>query len=362
MMKALELKAARKQYGDVEIIKGVDLQVEDKDFVVLVGPSGCGKSTLLRMIAGLEEISSGDLFIDGNRMNEISPDTRGLAMVFQSYALYPHMTVAENMGFALKLAKVEKSERDRKVLAAAKILQLDQLLARKPGQLSGGQRQRVAIGRAIVRQPRIFLFDEPLSNLDAALRVQMRIELARLHNDLKATMIYVTHDQVEAMTLATRIVVLRAGVIEQIGSPLELYNNPANTFVAGFIGSPKMNLLDARVEKVNGGKVNLALRGDSTLVAASARSLGTGQNVTVGLRPEALSISPAGTLSGTIAVIEHLGSEALCYVDIGDKTLVTLKVPPTAKVEIGQHVKLSTTADNALLFNEAGISFRHLKN
>ncbi len=361
-MKALELKAARKQYGDVEVIKGVDLQVDDKDFVVLVGPSGCGKSTLLRMIAGLEEITSGDLFIDGNRMNDVSPDTRGLAMVFQSYALYPHMTVADNMGFALKIAKVEKSERDAKVLEAAKILQLDQLLDRKPGQLSGGQRQRVAIGRAIVRQPRIFLFDEPLSNLDASLRVQMRIELARLHTDLKATMIYVTHDQVEAMTLANRIVVMRAGIIEQIGSPLELYNNPANTFVAGFIGSPKMNLLDAAVVKASGGSVSLALAGDSKFTTESHAKLVSGQKITVGLRPEALSIAPSGTLVGTISVIEHLGSEALCYVDIGDRTLVTVKVPPTAKVEINQQVKLAASAENALLFNEEGVSFRHLKN
>jgi multiple sugar transport system ATP-binding protein len=361
-MHALELKAARKQYGDLEIIKGLDLQVEDKDFVVLVGPSGCGKSTLLRMIAGLEDITSGDLFIDENRMNDVSPDTRGLAMVFQSYALYPHMTVAENMGFALKLAKVEKSEREKKVMAAAKILQLDQLLHRKPGQLSGGQRQRVAIGRSIVRQPRIFLFDEPLSNLDAALRVQMRIELARLHTDLKATMIYVTHDQVEAMTLANRIVVMRAGRIEQVGSPLELYNNPANTFVAGFIGSPKMNLLEANVLRASGGNISLALAGDSKLKTKSEAKLSPGQKVTVGLRPETLSIAASGTILGAIAVIEHLGSEALCYVDIGNKTLVTVKVAPSAKVEINQQVKLMASGRTAILFNEEGVSFRHLKN
>ena len=360
-MKALELKAARKQYGDVEVIKGVDLQVEDKDFVVLVGPSGCGKSTLLRMIAGLEEITSGDLFIDGNRMNDVSPDTRGLAMVFQSYALYPHMTVADNMGFALKIAKVEKSERDRKVLESAKILQLDQLLDRKPGQLSGGQRQRVAIGRAIVRQPRIFLFDEPLSNLDASLRVQMRIELARLHTDLKATMIYVTHDQVEAMTLANRIVVMRAGVIEQIGSPLELYNNPVNTFVASFIGSPKMNLLDATVIKSTPGSVTLQLMGDSKLLVKTDAKVATGEKVTVGIRPETIGISKAGTITGSIAVIERLGSETLCYIDIGDKVLVTIKVASTAKVDIGQNVNLAVTAGEPILFNAQGVSFLHLE-
>jgi multiple sugar transport system ATP-binding protein len=359
-MLTLELKAARKNFGAVEIIKGVDLQVQDKDFIVLVGPSGCGKSTLLRMIAGLEEITSGDLFIDGTRMNDVSPDARGLAMVFQSYALYPHMTVADNMGFALKLAKVNNDERNRKVLEAARILQLEQLLDRKPGQLSGGQRQRVAIGRAIVRQPRIFLFDEPLSNLDASLRVQMRIELARLHNHLQATMIYVTHDQVEAMTLANRIVVLRAGMIEQVGSPLELYNNPINTFVAGFIGSPKMNLIDATVLESHAGKISLQLAGESKLVARSDIRVTSGQKVTVGLRPESVGISGTGSIAGTIGVIERLGSETLCYVDIGNKTLVTIKVPSTATVTIGEAVKLAVIAGEPLLFNEAGVSFQHL--
>jgi len=359
-MLTLELKAARKNYGDVKIIKGVDLQVHDKDFIVLVGPSGCGKSTLLRMIAGLEEISSGDLFIDGTRMNDVSPDSRGLAMVFQSYALYPHMTVADNMGFALKLAKVSKPERERKVTEAAKILQLDQLLDRKPGQLSGGQRQRVAIGRAIVRQPRIFLFDEPLSNLDASLRVQMRIELARLHNELQATMIYVTHDQIEAMTLANRIVVLRAGIIEQVGSPLELYNNPVNTFVASFIGSPKMNLLDATVAKPIGGNITLQLEGESKFIAKNDAKVAVGQKVTLGIRPESLAISATGTIVGNIAVIERLGSETLCYVDIGKKILVTIKVASNVDVEIGEVVKLAIASGEPLLFDEAGISFRHI--
>jgi multiple sugar transport system ATP-binding protein len=358
-MLTLELKAARKQFGAVEIIKGVDLQVEDKDFVVLVGPSGCGKSTLLRMIAGLEEITSGDLFIDGKRMNDVPPDARGLAMVFQSYALYPHMTVAENMGFALKLAKVPKPERDKKVNAAAKTLQLDQLLERKPGQLSGGQRQRVAIGRAIVRQPRIFLFDEPLSNLDAALRVQMRIELARLHNELKATMVYVTHDQVEAMTLANRIVVMRAGVIEQIGSPLDLYNNPANTFVASFIGSPKMNLLSATVDKVSPASVAVRLAGDSLIQVKGQAKLAVGDKVTVGMRPEAVGISAEGTIPGTVAVIEHLGGETLAYVEMADKTLVTVKLPATSDITLGQQVKLAVASGEPLLFNKDGVSVRH---
>jgi multiple sugar transport system ATP-binding protein len=361
MMLTLELKDARKNYGTVEIIKGVDLEVHDKDFIVLVGPSGCGKSTLLRMIAGLEEISSGDLFIDGARMNNIPPAARGLAMVFQSYALYPHMTVAGNMGFALKLARVSKAERDKKVLEAARILQLEQLLERKPGQLSGGQRQRVAIGRSIVRQPRIFLFDEPLSNLDAALRVQMRIELARLHTELQATMIYVTHDQVEAMTLANRIVVMRAGVIEQVGSPLELYKNPVNTFVASFIGSPKMNLIDATVAKTSGKNIALQLIGDSRLIAKSDAKVAVGQKVTVGIRPESLGISASGTMTGEIAVVEHLGGETLCYVDIGGKILVTIKLPSDSTVGIGDSVKLAVTSGEPLLFDEAGLSLRHTR-
>src|SRR5918997_1430994 len=243
-MANVSLKGIQKNYGTVQVIKGVDLSIDDREFCVFVGPSGCGKSTLLRMIAGLEEITTGDLIIDGQRVNDVPPSERGLAMVFQSYALYPHMSVADNMGFSLRLAGVSKEERRAKVAEAARILHLDKLLDRKPKELSGGQRQRVAIGRAIVRKPRVFLFDEPLSNLDAALRVQMRIEIAKLHHQLGATMVYVTHDQVEAMTLADRIVVLNAGAVEQCGSPLEVYHHPRNLFVAGFIGSARMNFLE----------------------------------------------------------------------------------------------------------------------
>ncbi|HLV83151.1 MAG TPA: sn-glycerol-3-phosphate ABC transporter ATP-binding protein UgpC, partial [Devosia sp.] len=241
-MSSVTLKGVRKSYGSLEVIKGVDLEIESKAFVVFVGPSGCGKSTLLRMIAGLEHITAGELEIGGRQMNDVDPSKRGIAMVFQSYALYPHMTVRENMGFALRFAGVAKEQIARQVDEAARILALEPLLDRVPKELSGGQRQRVAIGRAIVRKPEVFLFDEPLSNLDAELRVHMRIEIARLHKELKTTMVYVTHDQVEAMTLADTIVVLRDGVIEQVGKPLELYEDPANLFVAGFIGSPKMNL------------------------------------------------------------------------------------------------------------------------
>src|SRR5690606_30890441 len=246
-MAGLRLAKLKKKFGPVDVINNVDLDIADGEFVVFVGPSGCGKSTLLRMIAGLEEITAGDLFIDGRRCNDMEPRERGIAMVFQSYALYPHLTVYENMSFGLTLNKTPKAEIDARVREAARILKLDLLLDRKPSQLSGGQRQRVAIGRAIVRKPGVFLFDEPLSNLDAALRMEMRMEIAKLHKELGATMIYVTHDQVEAMTLADKIVVLEGGVVQQIGTPIELYKKPANKFVAGFIGSPKMNFLKVEV-------------------------------------------------------------------------------------------------------------------
>jgi multiple sugar transport system ATP-binding protein len=352
-MSTLELRAVRKSYGSVQIIKDVNLTVNDKEFVVLVGPSGCGKSTLLRMIAGLEEIVSGEMLIDGEVMNDVSADARGLAMVFQSYALYPHMTVADNMAFALKLAGATKAERDEKVLKAAEILQLEQLLDRTPRQLSGGQRQRVAIGRAIVRQPKIFLFDEPLSNLDAALRVQMRIKLAELHRQLKATMIYVTHDQVEAMTMADRIVVLRAGVIEQVGSPLELYNSPANTFVAGFIGSPKMNLIEARVTAAGPSGVTLFISGGSSLTVPMLAGLEPGRALTVGLRPEMIGLSANGTMSGVVDVVEHLGGETLCYVNVGAGSLVTAKLEAASHVAVGDAVRLGVIAGKPLLFDES---------
>src|SRR5580692_7923476 len=288
-MATLQLRNLRKSYGPVEVIKGVNLDISDREFVVFVGPSGCGKSTLLRMIAGLEEITSGDLMIDGKKVNRVGPADRGLAMVFQSYALYPHMTVRQNMAFALRLAHVAKAERDRKVDEAARILQLEPYLERRPKDLSGGQRQRVAIGRAIVRQPKVFLFDEPLSNLDAALRGQMRIELLRLHEELNATMIYVTHDQVEAMTMADKIVVLQAGQVEQVGSPLELYHHPTNLFVAGFIGSPRMNLMEAKVVEPDGSGTTVALSsGQRMSVAVETGTARSGDTVTLGIRPEGL--------------------------------------------------------------------------
>ena len=356
-MATVTLKDVRKSYGAVNIIQGVDLAIKDREFVVFVGPSGCGKSTLLRMIAGLEEITGGDLMIDGAVVNDVPPDARGLAMVFQSYALYPHMTVADNMAFALRLANVPKAERDAKVMGAARILQLEKLLDRRPGQLSGGQRQRVAIGRAIVRQPKVFLFDEPLSNLDASLRVQMRIEIARLHSELKATMIYVTHDQIEAMTMADRIVVLRAGKIEQVGSPLELYHYPANTFVAGFIGSPKMNLTPAIVRSSHANGVDVALPGGGvTSIPVEPRNAAPGTACTVGVRPAPLSMAADGPLGGKVAVVEHLGGETLVYVDVGDGHLVTVKAAGSTSAQIGDIVRLAVNTEEARLFDKDGMA------
>ncbi|RUV71449.1 MAG: sn-glycerol-3-phosphate ABC transporter ATP-binding protein UgpC [Mesorhizobium sp.] len=323
-MAELKLRGARKSYGSVEIIKGLDLDVEDREFVVFVGPSGCGKSTLLRMIAGLEKITAGDLLIDGLRANDIDPSERGLAMVFQSYGLYPHMTVAENMGFALKIAGVSAAEKERKVREAAEVLQLSHLLDRRPKALSGGQRQRVAIGRAIVRNPKVFLFDEPLSNLDAALRVSMRLELMRLHEHLAATMIYVTHDQTEAMTMADKIVVLNGGSIEQVGSPLELYNRPANIFVAGFIGSPKMNLLKLKVASTGPEGVTVTLPdGQALTVPVAAGASKSGDELLLGMRPEHLRISANGQFKGRAVLAERLGSLTILHVEIApDITLV----------------------------------------
>ncbi len=355
-MISLELKNVKKSYGDNEVIKGVSFTVEDGEFVVFVGPSGCGKSTLLRMIAGLEEISAGDILIDGKRVNDIAPDRRGLAMVFQSYALYPHMTVEDNMGFALKLAGVGKAERHEKVLEAARILQLEEFLNRKPGQLSGGQRQRVAIGRAIVRHPKIFLFDEPLSNLDAALRSATRMELAGLHRRIQKSIIYVTHDQVEAMTMADRIVVLRLGVAEQIGRPLDLYNEPANLFVAGFIGSPKMNFFPVTVDSMKDNKAFIRIP-DGTLVDFShhGKALQPGQPLTLGLRPDMLKISPEGKVKGKVAMVERLGNETLMYINL-DRFDDPVTVSRTGQfdISIGDEVKLTIDELRAHFFGQDG--------
>jgi multiple sugar transport system ATP-binding protein len=345
-----------KSYGDLDVLKGIDLEINDREFVVFVGPSGCGKSTLLRMIAGLEEITSGDLVIDGQRCNDVQPAKRGLAMVFQSYALYAHMTVADNMAFSLKLAGVSAEERAKKVQNAARILKLEPYLERKPRALSGGQRQRVAIGRAIVRDPRVFLFDEPLSNLDAALRVQMRIELARLHEDLNATMIYVTHDQVEAMTLADKIVVLNAGRVEQVGSPLELYHNPRNQFVAGFIGSPTMNFVPVTVEQagVEGVRVRLPDNTTTTLTARRQHPA-PGKELTLGIRPEALTLSDTG-LQGQVIVSERLGGLTYLYVQIGGGPVVVVQVEGLDRTQPHQTVHLRLDPATCHLFDSEGLA------
>jgi multiple sugar transport system ATP-binding protein len=354
-MATLRLRGLCKSYGDVEVIKGVDLDINDRDFVVFVGPSGCGKSTLLRMIAGLEEITSGDLMIDGERVNDVPPAERGLAMVFQSYALYPHMTVRDNMGFALRLAGVSKAERDKKVGAAAAVLQLEPYLDRKPGALSGGQRQRVAIGRAIVRQPKVFLFDEPLSNLDASLRGQMRIELARLHDSLDATMIYVTHDQVEAMTLADKIVVLQGGVIEQAGSPLELYHHPENLFVAGFIGSPKMNFLDAKAVASDAQGVTVELtNGDRVRAIVAPGQVQDGESLTLGVRPEHLRVASEGDVQGEVLVAERLGGETYLYTQITDGSMLVVQADGENPTRVHDKVAIAIDPGSCHLFKADG--------
>jgi multiple sugar transport system ATP-binding protein len=312
-MASLQLKNVVKEFGPARVIHGVDLDIAHGEFVVFVGPSGCGKSTLLRIIAGLEGATSGDILIDGERVNEQNAAARGLAMVFQSYALYPHMSVYQNLSFGLENARMPRAEVEARVMRAAKMLQIDHLISRKPRQLSGGQRQRVAIGRAITREPKIFLFDEPLSNLDAELRVQMRVELSKLHADIGNTMIYVTHDQVEAMTMADKIVVLRGGRIEQVGSPLELYNKPASRFVAGFIGSPRMNFVSGRVERSSPDGASVSVAGAAPLVLRTGLSLAQGDAVTVGVRPEHLRARDDGEWPIEVEVVEQLGGASYIH-------------------------------------------------
>jgi multiple sugar transport system ATP-binding protein len=348
-MGQVSLRGIRKSYGKVDVIKGIDLDVADGEFIVFVGPSGCGKSTVLRMVAGLESVTGGDVLIDGARANDLRPADRGAAMVFQSYALYPHMTVAENMGFALKMAGVAKADREAQVGRAAEILRITELLGRFPKELSGGQRQRVAIGRAIVRKPKVFLFDEPLSNLDAALRVNMRIELSRLHKELATTMIYVTHDQVEAMTLGDRIAVFNKGIVEQLGPPLELYNRPANEFVAGFIGAPRINLIP-RPPASGAAASHAALW--SALAGQAPASVQR-----AGLRPEHLHLAPAGQgIPASVALAEHLGDSSIVHLRVdGIAELLTAKVGTESnQVEAGQTVGLAPDAAWALTFGADG--------
>ena len=352
-MATLELEKIVKSYETLEVIHGVDLRIDDGEFCVFVGPSGCGKSTLLRMIAGLEAITDGEIRIDGERVNDVSAAGRGLAMVFQSYALYPHMTVSQNLSFGLENIKTPRDEIDNRVAEAARMLQIEPLLKRRPGQLSGGQRQRVAIGRAVVREPKIFLFDEPLSNLDAELRVQMRVELADLHARLGNTMIYVTHDQTEAMTMADKIVVLRDGRIEQVGPPLNLYNHPANRFVAGFIGSPGMNFLDATLLKPDGINID----GLPTInLASPLGSSRPGTKLTLGIRPEHVGLSehPEGAIPATAAGVEQLGSDSYLYCQLQGGQTVTVHHPRQTKVRRGDPIHLEFETEAAHFFEENG--------
>ncbi|MGD1821421.1 MAG: ABC transporter ATP-binding protein [Pleomorphochaeta sp.] len=356
-MATVNLKNICKIYdGNVKAVDSVNIDIEDREFVVLVGPSGCGKSTTLRMVAGLEDISSGELLIDGKLVNDVPPKDRDIAMVFQNYALYPHMTVYDNMAFGLKIRKFDKAEIDQRVREAAKILDIEELLERKPKALSGGQRQRVAVGRAIVRQPKVFLFDEPLSNLDAKLRVQMRAEISGLHHRLQATMIYVTHDQVEALTMADKIVVMKFGVIQQIGKPLELYNEPVNKFVAGFIGSPPMNFIETKVEAegddifVNEGTFRLKVTADQAIALKSY----VGKSVTFGIRPEDVQYSEQPvkdtTIVGSVSVVEPLGSETHVYVSTS-KAQVIGKIAPQFEVFPDDKVALIPVMEKAKFFD-----------
>ncbi|MBB4066230.1 ABC transporter ATP-binding protein [Gellertiella hungarica] len=358
-MGQLNINRVQKFFGQFEVLKSVDLEVREGEFVVFVGPSGCGKSTLLRMIAGLEDTTRGDIVIDGVRVNDLPPVRRGIAMVFQSYALYPHMTVFENIAFPLRVEGMEEGKLRQKVEDAARILHLEQRLEQKPGMLSGGQRQRVAIGRAIVREPKIFLFDEPLSNLDAALRADMRIELAKLHKRLKATMIYVTHDQVEAMTMADRIVVMNAGGIAQTGAPLELYHKPANLFVAGFIGNPKMNFMPVTCVSASPDGVVIDYAGQRMTVPVEPRPGMEGQNLTLGIRPEHIDLAGGDiTLTVRPTVIERLGAETVAYASLdGERENFCATLSGSVGIRAEEPLTLGIRAADCHLFDADGEAF-----
>ena len=346
------LRDVEKSFGPVRVIHGVDLDIASGEFVVFVGPSGCGKSTLLRLVAGLEDVTSGNIRIGERDVTRVDPSERGVAMVFQTYALYPHMTVSENMGFGLRMTGHPKSEVDQKVARAAKILQLENLLERLPKALSGGQRQRVAIGRAIVRQPDVFLFDEPLSNLDAELRVDMRLQIAKLHQSMSATMIYVTHDQVEAMTLADKIVVLRSGRVEQVGSPLELYDDPDNVFVAGFIGSPKMNFLPGRIGAAN-GTATIDLDDYDVHVPVALNSAASGRRVVLGIRPEHFSPDGSVRFATRIDVIEHLGGSSFFYARTAPGVdPLTIERRDAREGRVGETIETGFDPERAFVFDE----------
>ncbi|MGO4707120.1 ABC transporter ATP-binding protein [Microvirga sp. 2MCAF38] len=359
-MADVSLHGIAKSYGSAEILRDINLSIDDGEFVVFVGPSGCGKSTLLRTVAGLETVSAGELRIGGRRVNEMPPAERKIAMVFQSYALYPHMSVYKNMAFGLKFAKIGKEEVDRRVRQAADILKLSALLDRKPRELSGGQRQRVAIGRAIVREPSVFLFDEPLSNLDAALRVNTRLEIAKLHRELGATMIYVTHDQVEAMTLASKIVVMNHGRIEQVGAPLDLYHHPSNLFVAGFIGSPRMNFIKGQVHSIGEGSATIAFAGAQTMVEIADGRLKAGDGVTVGVRPEHMADEDPRTipLTGRIDAVERLGEASYVYMKLDGGDDVIVRSPGDTQAVPGGHYVAHVPPHALHIFDGQGSAVR----
>ncbi|MFK7891231.1 MAG: ABC transporter ATP-binding protein [Granulosicoccus sp.] len=359
-MAEVELRKASKRYADTEVIHGVDMTLPSGEFIVFVGPSGCGKSTLLRMIAGLEEVSEGSIHIKGKDVTQVEAVDRGIAMVFQTYALYPHMNVEQNMGFGLRMTGVPKDEVRKKVDAAASMLQLDQLLDRKPKNLSGGQRQRVAIGRAIVRNPDVFLFGEPLSNLDAELRVEMRLRIAQLHNELDATMIYVTHDQVEAMTMADKIVVLRAGSVEQIGSPLELYHHPDNLFVAGFIGSPRMNFINVTLLEGSAQHAVIDLSdGNTVSLPVDASGVTSGSQATLGIRPEDAGGDVGDfRLPITVDVAERLGSSTFLYGRCGGMENFVVQRPGIEPAKHGDNLMLNVLAQNCYLFDSDGLAYK----
>src|SRR4029077_13030430 len=374
-MAKLELKGVHKSFQSLEVIHGIDLTVEDGSFTVFVGPSGCGKSTLLRMIAGLEELTSGEVHIGGIRCDHLLPSARGMAMVFQSYALYPHMSVYENLRFGLNNQKIHKPEIDARIRRAAEILQISDLLARRPSQLSGGQSQRVAIGRAIVKEPQAFLFDEPLSNLDAELRVKMRSEIVSLHRRLKSTMVYVTHDQVEAMTMADTIVVLRDGVVEQTGRPIELYARPRNQFVAGFLGAPQMNFLKAKIRTATGEDTKCGLRnadcGMSLTVDAGRAAIhatvdgmgkSAGVDCTVGIRPEHLTLSDDGTIAGNVIATEMLGSETIVFADLQSGEKVTASIRGIRSLPPKATVRFSLDPRFVHVFDDKGITLPPLRS
>ena len=359
-MSDIKINKVNKYFGNVHVIKDVSLDIKSRSFTVLVGPSGCGKSTILRMIAGLEEINSGTISIDDQVVNDLPPKERNIAMVFQSYALYPHMTVFDNMAFGLKLEKKSKEEINDRVQEAARILQIQDYLKRKPKQLSGGQRQRVAIGRAITRKPKVFLFDEPLSNLDAALRVQMRVELAKLHDQLNATMIYVTHDQTEAMTLANDIVVLDQGIVSQKGTPLELYNNPKNIFVGGFIGSPKMNFIKSKILSKSSNNTEVDIMGSGKInVSKTSESSKEGDFVKVGIRPEHLLVNQDSDSNweSKVLVVEKLGSGTFLYLEKNDELLV-VQTDGDSKIKVGDVVKIGFDASRCHIFDETNQAFK----